>query len=450
MAASAETIARWQPQALGAVAGFLRSLSKLVAASSADVADSITSVPATQFAGIARTHAEDSGHRASECIGRVSNGLLRLADACERAATHLQPQIAAIREALAKQQDPFDFGDQAVVEAVDVETKAQRARDCDSEYAQIIAGIVDTASSSHSVDGEAAGATNTAGSHGHQMLHFPIDDLSDRDNQTFNHPDLLREALLLERGRNHSTIAFGDISTAKTVITFVPGTGSSASDISGQLPRIDALISATDRQTEEVAVVLHSYDAPDNLLEAASPHHHEQAIHHLQTVQADVVAQSAPGAEHVVAGYSYGATVTAQATSGAGLYADRVLLIASPGAGPNLPSAQDMRLLQRDGQPRAAVENTQRIAVATSPNDLIRAAADAGIHGRDTNGDDFGATVLDLDRPWWEDLDYAATVVLPFDVMDLAKPHTEHYFNDDIFQRKTQEWLGKPILGQSR
>lgn len=453
MAASAEAIAKWQPHALSTMAAYLRSLSKLVAACSADAANCVTSIPPLQFSGIARASAEDSIQRESESIARVSNGLLRLSDACEKASTRLQPQVDAVRKAVAAQQDIFTFGDQALYEAADAESKAQHARDTDAEYAKIIASIVSIvgAYSAHAkpdligtIDGH--GITTAIS---RQKLSFPIEDLMGQGEQPFRHPDVLREAELLERGQHHSTIAFGDIASAKTVITFVPGTGSSAGDVAGQLLRIDALISATGKPEQDVCVVIHSYDAPDNLAQAASSRYHEQAIHHLQTVQADVVAQSAPEAEHVVAGYSYGATVTAQATSGAGLYADRVLLIASPGAGPNLPSAQDMRLLQRNGQQRPVAENKERIAVATSPSDIIRAAADAGIHGTDTNEEEFGATLLDLDRPWWEDADYWGTVVVPDPIEGLFKPHTEHYFNDDIFQRKTQEWLQKPILGNS-
>lgn len=271
---------------------------------------------------------------------------------------------------------------------------------------------------------------------------------------------------LLESSPGHSAIAFGDVERASTVITLVPGTSSSAEDASKQFERVAATFHAAGGDPEDVAVVLFSYDAPPNLREAIRTEYHNFAAERLQHLQAGLIERSggvdsgdtavaggatahaqSPTQRHVVAGYSYGATVVSQASLGSGLYADRVLLIAPPGVGPGLERANDMKLLKPDGTARPEYENSHRVAVATSPMDPIRIPAELGIHGKNPADKDFGAYALNLSERGLSMRDLAEFMVTP--VQDIPQkyrhvqgnPHIEHYFDDEVFTRETNRWL---------
>ncbi|MFR9481265.1 alpha/beta hydrolase [Corynebacterium amycolatum] len=271
---------------------------------------------------------------------------------------------------------------------------------------------------------------------------------------------------LLESSPGHSAIAFGDVERASTVITLVPGTSSSAEDASRQFERVAATFHAAGEDPEDVAVVLFSYDAPPDLREAIRTEYHNFAAERLQHLQAGLIERSggvdsgdtaiaggltshgtSSTQRHVVAGYSYGATVVSQASLGSGLYADRVLLIAPPGVGPGLERANDMKLLKPDGTVRPENENSHRVAVATSPMDPIRIPAELGIHGKNPADKDFGAYALNLSERGLSMRDLAEFMVTP--VQDIPQkyrhiqgnPHIEHYFDDEVFTREANRWL---------
>ena len=271
---------------------------------------------------------------------------------------------------------------------------------------------------------------------------------------------------LLESSPGHSAIAFGDVERASTVITLVPGTSSSAEDASRQFERVAATFRASGEDPEDVAVVLFSYDAPPDLREAIRTEYHDLAAERLQHLQAGLIERSggvdsgdtaiaggltshgtSSTQRHVVAGYSYGATVVSQASLGSGLYADRVLLIAPPGVGPGLERANDMKLLKPDGTVRPENENNHRVAVATSPMDPIRIPAELGIHGKNPADKDFGAYTLNLSERGLSMRDLTDFMVTP--VQDIPQkyrhiqgnPHIEHYFDDEVFTRETNRWL---------
>lgn len=295
---------------------------------------------------------------------------------------------------------------------------------------------------------------------------------------------------LLESSPGHSAIAFGDVERASTVITLVPGTSSSAEDANRQFERVAAIIHATGEDPEDVAVVLFSYDAPPDLHKAMRTEYHNFAAERLQHLQAGLIERSggvdsgdtaiaggvtshgttsnqevsgnpsnaaaqaathsqtqSPTQRHIVAGYSYGATVVSQASLGSGLYADRVLLIAPPGVGPGLERANDMKLLKPDGTARPEYENSHRVAVATSPMDPIRIPAELGVHGKNPADKDFGAYTLNLSERGLSMRDLTEFMVTP--VQDIPQkyrhvqgnPHIEHYFDDEVFTRETNRWL---------
>lgn len=295
---------------------------------------------------------------------------------------------------------------------------------------------------------------------------------------------------LLESSPGHSAIAFGDVERASTVITLVPGTSSSAEDANRQFERVAATFRASGEDPENVAVVLFSYDAPPDLHEAMRTEYHDFAAERLQHLQAGLIERSggvdsgdtaiaggatahgtssnqeAPGnpsnaanqtsahppaksptQRHIVAGYSYGATVVSQASLGSGLYADKVLLVAPPGVGPGLGHAKDMKLLKPDGTVRPGYENSHRVAVATSPMDPIRIPAELGVHGKNPADKDFGAYTLDLSERGPSMQGLADFMVTP--VQDIPEkyryvqgnPHIEHYFDDEVFTRETTRWL---------
>ncbi len=191
-------------------------------------------------------------------------------------------------------------------------------------------------------------------------------------------------------GAGRLVVAVGDVETAPSVTTLVPGVGSS--DPAGLPVHLDRARTVA-QVTGGAAVLWLGYPAPAGLPQALAQEPARAAGDALQAFQREL-ARRHPEQRRIVVGHSYGAVVTGRAATGGGLYADDLVLLGSPGAG--VGSAAEMTLLGDD----------PRIHAMTHPVDPIRLVA--GTHGTDPTTPGFGARVWPGDREgdhssYWDD-----------------------------------------------
>ncbi|GAB2497870.1 hypothetical protein CATRI_12080 [Corynebacterium atrinae] len=181
---------------------------------------------------------------------------------------------------------------------------------------------------------------------------------------------------LLEASDGRLVAAIGDIDTSESVTTVVAGV--SSSDPAGwatQVTRARAVAGATGG----AAVLWLGYPAPSNAAEALNPAAARMAGPQLRGFQEEL-ARRHPGQRRIVVGYSYGSVVVGNAArSEAGLHADDVVLVGSPGAG--VSDASQLRLLG----------DAPRVHAMTNPGDIVGWAA--GVQGPDPTSPGFGAEV---------------------------------------------------------
>ncbi|MEJ6020248.1 alpha/beta hydrolase [Corynebacterium sp. H113] len=455
------TVLSWQPRELLQVARRFQSVSKLLKSASVDVEQALGTVPRFDFDGRARDAGDARIGEQSQQMIRDAGGLQRVAYAIVQAQQEVEEPLATLKAAVAGAESAglrVDRRDGTVTVAsstalssapstasatsgtesahaaeaeahfyqVAIQSAFHNVLDADRRFSTTIASLVpDSMRLNSTATGfESLAPVDLAGLHLTPAEIQSISTLTSSSSSSSSTPPIT----VLEASPGHSAVAFGDIAEAETVVTLVPGTNSNSADLAAQTERALALMD----DSEDVAVVLWSYDAPPNLTEAASADYYETASSRLQNFQAGLAEAGVP--KQVVAGYSYGATVVAQATRGTGLHADQVLLVAPPGAGRGINSIADMRLLRNDGSRYSTADTSGRVGVATSPLDPIRAAAGIGVHGRDVADEEFGATVLDLqraDESWLERLR---------GLSEIPKAHTEHYFGDQRFTSETEKW----------
>lgn len=192
-------------------------------------------------------------------------------------------------------------------------------------------------------------------------------------------------------GAGRLVAAVGNVETAASVTTLVPGVGSS--DPAGLPVHLDRARTVA-QATGGAAVLWLGYPAPTGLPQALAQEPARAAGSELRVFQQEL-ARRHPGQRRIVVGHSYGAVVAGRAaSSGGGLYADDLVLLGSPGAG--VGSAAEMTLLGDD----------PRIHAMTHPVDPIRLVA--GTHGPDPTTPGFGARVWPGDREgdhssYWDD-----------------------------------------------
>lgn len=195
--------------------------------------------------------------------------------------------------------------------------------------------------------------------------------------------------LLLSDGSGKAAIAVGtNPDLAKNVATYVPGTGSNTTNMSGGVNRADAMFAAANRADPAVAnsvVAWYGYDAPQELGAAAGPASAASAAQPLDNFQSGLRAthEGATPSHNTVLGHSYGTTVVGEAASeGHTLDADDVVFVASPGAGG--PShADELSLTGLD-----PADNGGRVWATTGQHDPIKLSE--GIHGASPNNPNFG------------------------------------------------------------
>jgi hypothetical protein len=183
-----------------------------------------------------------------------------------------------------------------------------------------------------------------------------------------------------EEGR--AVVALGDPDRASGVLTHVPGMTADLASFGGELARAERVAvraAELSPQSSASAILWLDYDAPDFVDEAASGRRAEAAAPALRQFQEGLRAahEGAP-ARQVVLGHSYGSLVVGKAAAGAGLAADGVVFVGSPGVG--VDAARDLRV------PSGEVWSTTSRAdviqhAAAAPGLLARDLAVAGVPG---------------------------------------------------------------------
>ncbi|MGK5680821.1 alpha/beta hydrolase [Actinoplanes sp. URMC 104] len=147
-------------------------------------------------------------------------------------------------------------------------------------------------------------------------------------------------------GEGRAVVALGDPDRAGSVLTHVPGMTADLVSLGGELARAERVaVRAAELgpQTATSAILWLDYDAPDFVGEAASARRADAATPALRHFQEGLRAgHEGPPARQVVLGHSYGSLVVGRAAAGAGLAADGVVFVGSPGVG--VDSAHDLRV----------------------------------------------------------------------------------------------------------
>lgn len=180
-------------------------------------------------------------------------------------------------------------------------------------------------------------------------------------------------------------VAFGDLDTAPSVTTVVPGVGSGdPAGWAGYAARTQQIAQITGG----AGVLWIGYQPPKNLITATGTAPAAAGAADLREFQAELSRRSARvGNEphRVVVAHSYGSVVAGYAAQGRGLVADSLVLLGSPGVGASHATALNLR------------SDKPQVIAATSPADPIGLAVTsrAGVHGPDPADPAFGA-----DRTW--------------------------------------------------
>ena len=222
--------------------------------------------------------------------------------------------------------------------------------------------------------------------------------------------------------RGRAIVANGSPDTADNVATLVPGTTTTWQSVNDQTARADALLEAAtdaDESANHAVISWIGYDAP-NVPEAAFPGRAEGAVDELSGFQDGLRAthENTSASHNTVIGHSYGSTVVGHtAQSEAGLNADEIVLVGSPGA--NADHVSELGF---------APEN---VHASTALNDGITNLTGL-THGADPTSPDFGATVFESDEgseggPW-----------------SLGAAHSEYFDRNS----SSLETMGEIIAGQ--
>ncbi|WP_414120361.1 alpha/beta hydrolase [Corynebacterium nuruki] len=183
-------------------------------------------------------------------------------------------------------------------------------------------------------------------------------------------------------------VVVGDLAEARTVSTLVSGVGSSGSGAVAGTAAAAGRIAGPGH----AVVAWHGYTAPGNLLTGALPGHAIAGAPALRSAQRQLRETTREDADLQIIAHSYGTTLTGTAASpfGAGLEADTLHILGSPGM--VWPTADALNLHAADGH--------AEVHVRTEPGDLIGLATGPvhGIHGKDPASPLFGADSVDGDN----------------------------------------------------
>lgn len=217
--------------------------------------------------------------------------------------------------------------------------------------------------------------------------------------------------LLSLHSDGRAVVASGNPDSADRVVTLVPGTGSSLRSLGRTGERADAMCEAAASvkpggATETtapvdtcVSVAWQGYDAPDTVLEAgrsaASARAHAGDLRTFAAGVDAVASMDGLDAPHAVVGYSYGsATLGAAAADPAGLAADRMIHVGSPGAAVD---SVDGQWVDDAGTPRRA--DPDDVVGVASRWDPVPWYSITGVLGERPGTDAFGGAAVDVTEP---------------------------------------------------
>ncbi|MTE13610.1 alpha/beta hydrolase [Nocardia aurantiaca] len=216
--------------------------------------------------------------------------------------------------------------------------------------------------------------------------------------------------LLAVDGNGHGAVALNNPDTAVNVATFVPGTGSSLTDIGRGMDRAAALLAAAERAdpgARTSVIAWYGYDAPPNLAEAARDRRARAGAPALDRFESGLRAtHPGPAAHQTVIGHSYGSTLIGAAASGANsLEADDVVFVGSPGV-----DVRDVSELRLSGIP--AGHNGAHVFATADPADPVPRFGQF-LHGVDPVDREFSATVFTSSG---DSIGLPVLSAMPFDV----------------------------------
>ncbi|MFI5935678.1 alpha/beta hydrolase [Actinoplanes sp. NPDC051494] len=166
-------------------------------------------------------------------------------------------------------------------------------------------------------------------------------------------------------GDGRAVVALGDPDRAGAVLTHVPGMTADLASFDGELARAERVaVRAAEMapQSATSTIMWLGYDAPDGIVQAASPAQAISGADGLRRFQDGLRATHQGGpARQTVLGHSYGSLVVGEAAARPGLAADSVVFVGSPGVG--VDSAAELAV------PR------DEVWAATSLTDVIQWAA---------------------------------------------------------------------------
>jgi hypothetical protein len=181
-------------------------------------------------------------------------------------------------------------------------------------------------------------------------------------------------------GEGRAVVALGDPDRAANILTQVPGMTADLASYDKELARAERIAvraAETGPTAATSAVMWLDYDAPDFVDEAAGAGRADDGAAGLRRFQQGLRATHDGGAaRQTVLGHSYGSLVVGKAAAGAGLEADNVVFVGSPGVG--VDSAAELHTTT--GQvwsttARSDVIQYLAVAPAGLPGDVVRSMA---------------------------------------------------------------------------
>jgi hypothetical protein len=180
---------------------------------------------------------------------------------------------------------------------------------------------------------------------------------------------------LAEEGR--AVVALGDPDRAANILTQVPGMTADLASYDKELARAQRVAVRAAESGPAVAtsaVMWLDYDAPDFVDEAAGAGRAERGAASLRRFQEGLRVTHDGGVAHqTVLGHSYGSLVVGKAATGAGLEADSVVFVGSPGVG--VDSAADLHTTTGQvwsSTSRSDIIQYLPVAPGSLPGDLVR------------------------------------------------------------------------------
>ncbi len=182
-----------------------------------------------------------------------------------------------------------------------------------------------------------------------------INSITDRlDDKTPGRPPAFLLGISSDNA-GQAIVAIGNPDEAANVATYVPGTFSGLDGIGTDINRSDLMLrAAQDAGSNSTAVITWAgYDAPQSILpDAGTEGFANNAAPRLDRFQDGLAAAHNPDQQmnSTVIGHSYGTTVVGHTARDAGLAADNVVFVASPGVG-----VEHTQQLHLDGVPKNQV-----------------------------------------------------------------------------------------------